>query len=143
MNTIQKIQDWTYILDNNISIRAMFNNWKIWLTKKEIADIYSVKKSDIKKELNKLILNSNLDFEENIKKVFNKNKHKNETFYSLDLLLILWYQSKHFKETKFLVNTNNIIKEYTSSRKHRLTKFYTNPMINKIINCLDPVLKII
>lgn len=144
MTTIQKTQDGTFILNNeNLSVRAMFNNWKIWLTKKELSDIYWVKKSDIKKELNNLVLNSNIDFEGNIKRIFNKNKDKNETFYSLDILLVLWYQSKHFKETKFLVNTNKIIKKYTSSRKHRMSKFYSSPMIGKIINYFDSTLKTI
>ena len=92
---------------------------------------------------NNLVLNSNINFEDNIKKVYNKNKGKRETFYSLDILLILWYQSKHYKETKFLVNTNKIIKEYASSRKHKINKFYSVPVVTKIINYLNPVLKII
>jgi len=144
MNTIQKTPDWKYILNsNNITIRTLFNKWKIWLTKKEIADIYWVKKSNIKKELNSIILNSNINISENIVKTYNNKKNKKETFYSLDILLILWYKSKHFKETKFLINTNNIIKNYTFSRKHRMSKFYSTPMIWKIINYFDPIIKMI
>ena len=53
MKTIQKTQDGTYLLNtDNTSIRTMFNDWKIWLTKKELSDIYWVKKWNIKKELN-------------------------------------------------------------------------------------------
>lgn len=144
MITIQKTTDWKFILDNNnITIRTMFDNWKIWLTKKEISDIYWSKKSDIKKELTNIINNSNICIEENIKKIYNSKRDKTETFYSLDILLLLWYQSNHFKETKLLVNTNNIIKKYTSSRTHRLNNFYLSPIVNKIINYFDPVLKII
>ncbi len=144
MTTIEKTNDWKYILDNNnITVRTMFNNWKIWLTKKEISDIYWIKKSSIKKELNKLIINSNHETEDIIKKVYNNKRDKTETFYSLDILLLLWYKSKHFKETKFLINTNNIIKEYALSRKHRLNKFYSSPIVNKIIHYFNPVLKII
>jgi len=144
MITIQKTTDWKYILENNnITVRTMFKNWKIWLTKKEISDLYWIKKSEIKKELNTLIINSTYKTEDIIKKVYNKKRDKTETFYSLDILLLLWYKSKHFKETKFLINTNNIIKEYASSRKHRLNNFYSSSIINKIINYFDPVLKII
>ena len=144
MITIQKTTDWKYILENNnITVRTMFKNWKIWLTKKEISDLYWIKKSEIKKELNTLIINSTYKTEDIIRKVYNRKRDKTEIFYSLDILLLLWYKSKHFKETKFLINTNNIIKEYASSRKHRLNKFYSSPIVNKIINYFDPVLKII
>jgi len=41
MMTIQKVTDWKFIFeDNNLTVRTMFNMWKIWLTKKEIADVY-------------------------------------------------------------------------------------------------------
>jgi hypothetical protein len=144
MITIQRTNDWKFILENNnITIRTMFDNWKIWLTKKEISDIYWVKKSNIKKELNNLIVNSQLKTKDIVKKIYNSKRDKTETFYSLDILLLLGYKSKHFKETKLLINTNNLIKEYTSSRKHRLNNFYSNQIINKIINYFDPVLKII
>ena len=142
MITIQKTNDWKIIFNtNNVTVRAMFESWKIWLTKKEIADVYWVKKSDIKRELNNIAVNSNLDLVENIKKVYNEQKGKKETFYSLDILLALWYRSKHFKETKFLIKINNVLKEYTSSRKYRLNKLYSTPIVNKIIHYFDPVIK--
>jgi hypothetical protein len=144
MITIQKVENGKFIFENDkLTVRTMFNMWKIWLTKKEIADIYWVKKSEIKRGLNNLLLNSNLDLTENIQKVYNKQKDKKETFYSLDILLLLWYQSKHFKETKFLVHTNKIIKEYANSRKYKLNSFYSSPIINKIFNYFDPILRII
>ena len=118
MVTIKKINDSKYIIDNNnIIIRSAFINWKLWLTKKEISDIYAAKKSYIKNELNNVIENSNLCAESNIKKIYNSKRDKNETFYSLDVLLLLWYNIKHFKETKILVQTNNLLKEYTDKRK--------------------------
>lgn len=133
MKKINNIQTNRFIIENNnITVNTIFEMWKIWLTKKEISDIYWVKKSEIKKELNKVLINSNIDLSENIKKIFNKQKWKNETFYSLDILLLLGYNSKHFKETKFLVNTNNILKKYTSTRKHNYNK--VSPIFNKIIN---------
>jgi hypothetical protein len=144
MITIKKTTNWKYIIEkNNITIKAMFEEWKIWLTKKDISDIYWSKKSNIKKELNTIIENSDINLNWKIKKIYNSKKDKNETYYSLDVLLILWYKSKHFKETKFLVNTNKIIKEYNISRNHRLSKFYSAPIVEKFINYLNPILKII
>lgn len=135
MITIKKVQGWRFILENNnITVNTMFNMWKIWLTKREIADVYWVEKSEIKKELNKIALNSNIDLDDNIQKVYNNTKWKNEKYYSLDILLLLGYNSKHFKETKFLINTNKIIKEYTNSRQYRTNNPNKLWIINKIVN---------
>ncbi len=112
--------NWKYVFQNaNVAIKTMFDMGKIWLTKKEIAQVYWVKKSQIKKDLDNLVSGSDIDFTNNIKTIYNEKKDKLQTYYSLDLLLILWYKSKHFKETKFLINTNKILKEYTNKRKYR------------------------
>ena len=137
MNTIQTINRQKFIFENeNITVEAMFNEGKIWLTKKQIADVYWVKKSDIKKELNIVLLNSELDIFDNVQKIYNQEKEKNETFYSLDVLLLLGYNSKHYKETKFLIDTNRHIKKYTNNRKHNSVK---SPIIKNIFKYLNIV----
>lgn len=123
MKTTQTVGNWSFILRNNeLTVRAMFNNWKIWLTINEIAYIYKVEKSEAKKEINNILINSNLDLSNNIQKIHNSKSDELETFYSLDVLLLLWYRSKHFTETKFLVNSNKILREYTISRQYRTAK---------------------
>jgi len=119
MKTIHKNNHWDciFINDNN-TIKAMFNNWKIWLTKKEIANIYWAKKSDIKNELSSILKDNNLNSLNKRKKIYNEGKNKLTTYYSIDLLLLLWYKNKRFLETKYLINTNKIIKKYAQSRKH-------------------------
>ena len=137
MNTIQTINRQKFIFENeNITVEAMFNEGKIWLTKKQIADVYWVKKSDIKKELNIVLLNSELDIFDNVQKIYNQEKEKNETYYSLDVLLLLGYNSKHYKETKFLIDTNRHIKKYTNNRKHNSVK---SPIIKNIFKYLHIV----
>ena len=137
MNTIQTINRQKFIFENeNITVEAMFNEGKIWLTKKQIADVYWVKKSDIKKELNIVLLNSELDIFDNVQKIYNQEKEKNETYYSLDVLLLLGYNSKHYKETKFLIDTNRHIKKYTNNRKHNSVK---SPIIKNIFRYLNIV----
>jgi hypothetical protein len=61
----------------------------MWLTIKEIADIYKVEQSEVKKELNNILINSNLDLTNNIQKVYNSKIDELEIFYSLDVLLLL------------------------------------------------------
>ena len=47
------------------------------------------KKSEIKRELNNILIDSELDISENVQKIYNPKKSKKDTFYSLDLLLLL------------------------------------------------------
>ncbi|MBT3727505.1 hypothetical protein HOF65_04725 [bacterium] len=61
----------------------------MWLTKKEIAKLYGIEKSEIKKELNNILIDSDLDIAENVVKIYNNKKNKKETYYSLDILLLL------------------------------------------------------
>lgn len=138
MKTINRTNSWKYILRNdNLKVKAMFSMWKIWLTIKEIAEFYGVTKSEVKKELSNIIINSNLDLSDNIQKVYNSKKDETETFYSLDVLLLLWYRSKHYKETKFLVNSNKLLREYTNYRQYRTGKSET--IFGKIINMFQKV----
>ena len=144
MRNTQKKSIESFIFENdNIRVRLLFANWKIWLTKNEIVSIYWIEKNKLTKEINKILINSHLDIWDNVKKVYNKKKDKNETFYSLDVLLLLGYKSKHFKETKFLVNTNKVIKEYALSRKHRLTSLSWIPIMKNILNYFKPALTIV
>lgn len=140
MKTIQITNKQKFIFEKgNITVNTMFNMGKIWLTKKEISDIYWIKKTDIKKELNNILLNSNLDLFDNVQKIFNNTTAKNETFYSLDVILLLWYNIKHYKETKFLIKTNNSIKEYTKYRQYKNNSKNNTPIIKKIFNYFSVV----
>lgn len=135
MITIQKKNNQKYVLEyNNIKVKTFFYMWKIWLNKKEIADIYWVKKKEIKRELNSLLLNSSFTLDDNIQKIYNKERWRKENFYSLDILLLLWYNSKHYKETKFLINTNKMIKEYALSRKHNLNSLSWDNILSNFLN---------
>ncbi len=120
MKTIQKTSTEKYILKSkNLTVKAMFSMWKLWLTSKEVAEVYSVNQGDVKKQINNILINSNLDLSDNIQKVYNEKTWEIENFYSLDVLLLLGYRSKHFKETKFLVNSNKILREHSNNRQYR------------------------
>lgn len=123
MKTIIKNNERNIIIKNNKqNTFAVYIDWKIWLNLEEISEIYHINKSNLKKALNETIINSDLDITDNIKKVFNPKTCEYESFYSLDILLLLWYKSKHYSETKYLININNIIKEYANNRKYRTNK---------------------
>ena len=144
MRTIHKNIGNEFIFeDNNLSVRSLFSANKIWLTLNDISDIYSISKDELKFKISEIIFNSELEINESIKRVYNDKTRRYETFYSLDLLLILGYKSKKYKETKFLVHTNRMIKEYAWFKKYRLSSFVSTPIIKNIVNFFDPVMHII
>ncbi|MDP2090274.1 MAG: hypothetical protein Q8K30_01635 [Candidatus Gracilibacteria bacterium] len=107
----------------NIEIKTMFTDGKIWLTKREIANIYGTTKTQIKKEISNLLSDRKKELKNSIKKIYNIEKDKTQTYYNLDILMILGYRTKHFKETKLLINTNQILKDYTKKRQYRTSKY--------------------
>ncbi len=138
MITIKTKDNGQYIFKNgDFTVKTLFTNWKIWLTQNEIAEIYWVSKKDVEIEISNILINSRIDLSQNIQKIYNEKKDRVVTYFSLDILLLLWYRSKHFKETKFLVNTNKILREFTNSRQYRTDK--TNSIFKKIINYFHQV----
>lgn len=113
-------QNMNFILKNDkLTVKTMFKDWKIWLTINEIAYIYKIDNSIIKKEINNIFINSSLDLSNNIQKIYNLKTDEYDTYFSLDVLLLLWYRSKNFEETKFLVNSNKLLRQYTEKRQYR------------------------
>lgn len=138
MKTIQKTINGKYVLkSNNLTVKAMFSMGKLWLTTKDVAEVYWVSENDVKKQINNILINSNLDLSDNIQKVYNENTFETENFYSLDVLLLLWYRSKHFKETKFLVNSNKLLREHTENRQFRTGK--SESLFEKFVNIFQKV----
>lgn len=144
MNTLDNTYKKEFIFeDKNLTVRSLFSYWKIWLTLNEISELYSVSKEDLKFKMAEIIFNSDIDSSNNIKKVFNNKFNKHETFYSLDILLLLWYKLKKYKETKFLVHTNRMLKQYACVKTLRLSNFITTPIVKNIVNYFNPVVHVI
>ncbi len=132
MKNIDEKINWNFILKiDNIEIKTLFEWWKIWLTKREIANIYWTTKTQIKKEISNLLSDRKKELKKNIKKKYNIAKDKTQTYYNLDILMILWYRTKHYKETKWLINTNQLLKDYTKQRQFRSHK---TSIITKLFN---------
>lgn len=121
MININKTEVEKFIIEwNDITITALFKKNRIYLTKKQISKLFDTKKKIIKNILKNKMLKFELDNKGDILKVFNKKKKKNEVFYSLDMIISIWYRLNSFDKAKFLVNSSLLIKNYNSKRKHNL-----------------------
>lgn len=102
---------------DNSEISLNFNNEKIWLTKKEIAKVFWIKKSEAKEVLNQIKETSNKNYDKNSKRIMNMLTKKEKIYYSIDLIISMWYRIKHFTATKLLIKINRTLKNLWINRK--------------------------
>lgn len=96
--------NWNTILEiNNSSINLVYKKWNLFLSKKDIWELFGVKKSIIKEILNDLNIKNNANN-------YDKSKDKNIKLYSLESILLIWYKLKKYNETKIIIKSNRIIK---------------------------------
>lgn len=109
MNKLTKHISWTISLERNNSIvNIVYKNWSIELSKKDISELFQVKKKDISDIISSLDIKHSSTF-------YNKAKDKTTKIYSIDSIIIIWYKLKKYNETKLLIKTNRIIKNSYSS----------------------------
>lgn len=98
-----------------ISVKFIKEENKIWLTKKELAKVFTADKETIKHEL---AYNEYREIQ-----VWKKVKK----FYSIDSVIVLGYKLKRYKETKMLVLLNRYFKTHNSSETllTRMKKLYS------------------
>lgn len=96
--------NWNTILEiNNSNINLVYKKWNLYLSKKDIWELFWVEKSLVKEVLNNLKLKSSITN-------YDKSKDKNIKLYSLESILLIWYKLKKYNETKIIIKSNRIIK---------------------------------
>ena len=104
MIKLTRIINWNTILEiNNSNINLVYKKWNLYLSKKDIWELFWVEKSIIKEVLNNLKLKSSITN-------YDKSKDKNIKLYSLESILLIWYKLKKYNETKIIIKSNRIIK---------------------------------
>lgn len=123
MTKLTKLRNGNIILDiNGTSLNLNFNDNKIWLTKKEISNVFWVKKSEVKEMLLKIKSGSVDSFNKNSKRIINISTKKEKTYYSIDLIISLGYRLNNFTATKLLIGINRTLKNLWINRKSILNK---------------------
>jgi len=122
--------NWEILLQNwENTVNILFISWKIHLTKKDIAILFSTKKTEIKDMIDFLDIEY-LNYT-------NKETSKVSKIYSLDDIIILWYKLKKFNETKILIKTNRILKNTNKSTFLEILKSKYTKLKEKIHTNLE------
>ncbi len=110
-----KWEDW------NIKINAIFEGETIWLSQKQMADVFWIDRSWISRHLKNIFEEWELE-EKVVCADFThttdhgaidwKTQKSSTVIYNLDAILSVWYRVNSAKATQFRIWANNVLKEY-------------------------------
>ncbi|MFR9542200.1 MAG: virulence protein RhuM/Fic/DOC family protein [Rikenellaceae bacterium] len=103
-------------VDGTTAIDVKFENETIWLTQKQIAEVFGVKRPAITKHLKNIFASGELEEVSTcsiLEHMVNDEKQRYyTTFYNLDAILSVGYRVNSKNATQFRIWANKILKEY-------------------------------
>ena len=107
--------------EGNISVNAIVKDESIWLTQKEIAELFGVQTPAISKHLNNIFSEGELDEKVVVSKmeittqhgaITGKTQNKETNLYNLDAIISVGYRINSRRATHFRIWATGVLKEY-------------------------------
>ncbi len=104
--------------DGKISLDTKLQNNTIWLTQKDMAELFGVKTPAINKHLLNIYKEGELEEKatisilEIVQKEGNRNIKRKKAFYNLDAIISVGYRVNSSRATQFRIWATNVLKEY-------------------------------
>ncbi|WP_435197878.1 virulence RhuM family protein [Lactobacillus iners] len=98
--------------EENVSVNAFIQNESIWITANQMAILFDKSESTIRKHINNVFDESELNRENNTQKVRVDGVKQPVAFYNLDTIISVGYRVNSHKATKFRIWATSILKEY-------------------------------
>lgn len=104
--------------DGKINVNVFINNESIWLTQKEIADLFNVKVPAISKHLSNIYETGELSKEgtisilETVQKEGKRSVKRKQEYYNLDVIIAVGYRVNSYKATQFRIWATKVLKEF-------------------------------
>ena len=108
-------------LEGEISINALVHEESIWLTQKEMSELFDVNKSSISRHLKNIFAGGELDEQLVVAKIATTTEHgamanKTQTtlsqYYNLDAIISVGYRVNSRRATQFRIWATGVLKEY-------------------------------
>ena len=108
-------------LEGEISINALVHEESIWLTQKEMSELFDVNKSSISRHLKNIFAEGELDEQLVVAKIATTTEHgamANKTpttlsqYYNLDAIISVCYRVNSRRATQFRIWATGVLKEY-------------------------------
>ena len=103
-----KFEDGDFSLDVKVSPKED----TVWLTQKEIAQLYDVDRTRITRHINNVFDDAELDYKSNVRKTHFPFSDRMVTLYSLDVILAVGYRVNSKRGIQFRRWANTILKQY-------------------------------
>lgn len=98
--------------EEDVSVNAFIQNESIWITANQMAILFDKSESTIRKHINNVFDEGELNRENNTQKVRVDGIKQPVAFYNLDTIISVGYRVNSRKATKFRIWATSILKEY-------------------------------
>ena len=98
--------------DGETSIEVKLEGETVWLSANQMALLFDRDAKTIRKHVNNVFSEGELEFESNTQKMRVPLSDKPVPFYSLDVIISVGYKVKSQRGTQFRIWANKVLKEY-------------------------------
>lgn len=98
--------------DGQIELEVRLEEETVWLTQKQIAELFTTERSAITKHVNNIVKAGELDEKSNVQKVHIANSDKPVKFYNLDFIISVGYRVNSQRATQFRIWASKVIKDF-------------------------------
>lgn len=98
--------------DGDIQLEVNLTDDTVWLTQKQMAELFAKERSVVTKHINSIFREFELDKNSNVQKMHIPNSDKPASFYSLDVIISVGYRVKSKRGTQFRQWANSVLKNY-------------------------------
>ncbi len=117
--------------DKKMSLSVRVEEETVWLTANQMADLFGRDSKTIRKHINNVFAEGELDYTSNTQKMRVGGVDQSVAFYTLDVIISVGYRVKSQRRTQFRIWANQVLKDY-------LLKGYT---INKRLENIESTLE--
>ncbi|PKN69618.1 MAG: cytochrome C biogenesis protein CycH [Deltaproteobacteria bacterium HGW-Deltaproteobacteria-12] len=95
---------------NKIEVRLVEDT--VWLTQKQMADLFDTERSVITKHLKNIFNSNELNEKSNVQKMHIANSDKPVAFYNLDIIISVGYRVNSLRGTQFRIWATNVLRTH-------------------------------
>ena len=98
--------------DGQTEIQVIMQDETVWLTQKEMAELFQRDQSVISRHVNNVFKEGELDKESNMQKMHIANSDRPVAFYNLNVIISVGYRVKSHRGTQFRIWATGTLREY-------------------------------
>ncbi len=98
--------------DGNVTVDVQLKNDTVWLTQKQISELFDKERSVVTKHINNVFKEQELDEKSNVQNLHIANSDKPVSVYSLDVIISVGYRVKSKRGVEFRKWANSVLKDY-------------------------------